>query len=98
MDALQGTELVSLVSYKTPSIACTSQVRCVARFEPIIDRKNKTLSIKNWWWEEGTRPGKEMGAALEAAIHSFMQYLQADSLTIPPDVKSSRGMSWLVKL
>ena len=87
-----------MVCYKTPGIACTGQEVYVARFEPIIDRKNRALTIKNWWWEDKLLTGKEIGMALGVAIRAFMQYLQADSLNIPPVVKSSKEMSWLVNL
>ena len=72
--------------------------RFIARFEPIVDRKNRTLVIKNWWWEDGVRPGKEMGVALGDAIRAFMHYLQADLLAISPGVKTIKGMSWLSKV
>jgi len=43
--------------------------RFVARFEA---EKHKTdLTIKNWWWEDGVKPTKEIETAVKSEMHRF---------------------------
>jgi uncharacterized protein len=72
--------------------------RFIARFDPVMDRKNSHLLIRNWWWEEGVRSGKEVQKALSDAIKAFKVYLGADNLSLTVDVKSKQGMKWLERI
>ncbi|MDA3812396.1 MAG: winged helix DNA-binding domain-containing protein [Spirochaetaceae bacterium] len=49
--------------------------RIIARFEPVRDKKNSKLIIKNWWWEKGVFPDKKMLNAIEKAIIDFAEFL-----------------------
>ena len=49
--------------------------RIVARFEPIIDKENKLLVVKNWWWEDNTKVGKGLLKERERALSRFVKYL-----------------------
>ena len=70
----------------------------IARFDPVMDRKNGQLWIKNWWWEEGIQPGREMQKALSEAIQIFMAYLSAKDLHSSEEVNSTQEMEWLKKI
>lgn len=54
--------------------------RFVARFEPGYDKKLRSLSIRNWWWEAGVSVDSELKNALETCLVDFMGYLQAETI------------------
>lgn len=68
--------------------------RFVARCEPVRDRKEKTLTLLNWWWEDGVRPSKRMGAALARCMKKYMRYMGVDTLVLGEGVPEMRGMAW----
>ena len=49
-----------------------------ARADLQLDRKSKTLTINNWWWEEGIKPGSAMRKSLKNALGQFCAYLGVD--------------------
>lgn len=57
----------------------------VARFEPVLDKKNKTLNIKNWWWESEVKITAKMRKDLKQCINNFISFTEAQSLTIEAD-------------
>ncbi len=69
--------------------------RFVARFEPVLDKKSGVLTIKNWWWEEGVRPSKQMRTELQRCLRRFMRFLGAKELTVPASQKTEPNMAWL---
>jgi uncharacterized protein len=69
--------------------------RFVARFEPGRDKKNKTVVIKNWWWEEGVVLDQALKAALHNCFVEFLSYLGADHLEIEPAAAASGDLSFL---
>lgn len=69
--------------------------RFVARFEPVLDKKTKVLTIKNWWWEEGVRPSKQMQTELQRCVRRFMRFLGAKELAIAPAVSETVHIDWL---
>ena len=69
--------------------------RFVARCEPVRDRKTKTLTLKNWWWEDGVRPSKRMGAALARCMKKYMRYMEVDRLALGDGVTDRKGMEWV---
>jgi uncharacterized protein YcaQ len=56
--------------------------RFVARFEPVRNKKNGTLTIKNWWWEPGVSPTDEMLAALKECFDHLFTYLNITQITL----------------
>lgn len=54
--------------------------RFVARCEPVMDRKSRTLTIKGWWWEDGVQHDQEMDRALSRCFHRFAEFLGAQSV------------------
>jgi uncharacterized protein YcaQ len=57
--------------------------RFVARFEPVRDRKTKTLVVKNWWWEDGVdRRDRAMVSALADCLDAFRTFLGCTSSRI----------------
>ena len=54
--------------------------RFVARFEPVRQKKNGSLTIKNWWWEPGINPTVEMCTALGESLERFSFYLNISQI------------------
>jgi hypothetical protein len=72
--------------------------RFVARAEPSFDRKNRVLTVKNWWWEAGVEVGASMRAALQSCLTSFMRYLQAEKLRMGERLRRKPQLDWLREL
>lgn len=51
--------------------------RFIARFEPGWDSKDKSVLIKNWWWEPGVKPKKAMKNELTKCFRDFAGFLGA---------------------
>ncbi len=49
--------------------------RFIARFEPVREKRNATLVIKGWWWEEGCALTPELLSALKNCFDHFLAYL-----------------------
>lgn len=64
----------------------------IARFEPILDKKNSTLIIKNWWWEENIEKSEEMYSALKTCFDNFCYYLDVKNIEISDDFKKDRKL------
>lgn len=56
--------------------------RFVARFEPVRNKKNGMLTIKNWWWELGVNPTDEMIAALKECLECFSTFLNITQINL----------------
>jgi len=65
----------------------------VARCELVRDKKNRTLTIRNWWWEPGTDRTDDLRAALTECFRAFLAFCGADSLR----AERGTGMKWLEK-
>lgn len=69
--------------------------RLVARFEPIRDRKSKTMVIKNWWWEEHADSDDDgLRTALRECLDCFRSFLGCDTLRLE-DAAVRAGLGWL---
>jgi uncharacterized protein len=60
--------------------------RFIARFEPGRDKKNRTMVIKNWWWEPGVKPVKAMQKELTTCFRQFLKFLGAEHITRPDNL------------
>lgn len=56
--------------------------RLIARVEPKFNKKEKTLELVNWWWEDGVKPDASMKKAYRACVREFMGYLGAKELSL----------------
>ena len=56
--------------------------RFVGRIEAINDRKEKTLLIKNIWYEEDVRQTKALSTALDRRINQFAKFNQCLQVTL----------------
>ncbi len=65
--------------------------RFVARFEPIFDKKTRTLVIKNWWWEPDTALDEQLAVSLRQAMENFIRFHGAQSL----ENCSTEKLAWL---
>lgn len=71
--------------------------RFVARFEPVLDKKSRTLNIANWWWEPGETLTPELTPALKEAISTLARCLRADHVHFLPAALASSGLHALAK-
>jgi hypothetical protein len=69
--------------------------RFVARFQPEFDRKTRTMTIANWWWEEGVQPDGAMESALAACFREFARYLPAASVALGERIAGERSLQWV---
>ncbi len=72
--------------------------RFVARFDPALDRQTRTLTITNWWWEEGVQPDQAMQAALVTCFREFMRYLDASRIQLGEEVAGEQTLQWVFSL
>jgi hypothetical protein len=69
--------------------------RFVARFQPEFDRKTRTMTIANWWWEVGVQPDGAMESALAACFREFARYLPAASVALGERIAGERSLQWV---
>ncbi|WP_256702437.1 winged helix-turn-helix domain-containing protein [Paenibacillus sp. P32E] len=69
--------------------------RFIARFEPVMDKKNNVLNILRWWWEPDTGLSAEMIPALTSALESLAECTRASSIRFAPGVAVSNGLQAL---
>jgi hypothetical protein len=69
--------------------------RFVGRFDPSYDKKTGTLTINDWWWEEGIQVDEDTAKALKRAMKDFLSYLEADEMDFPKDLLNKGGLEWL---
>ena len=70
--------------------------RFIARFEPGQDKKNRIVTIKNWWWEADVTPSKDMKSKLGRCFNRFLDYLGADNLKIDPQTVERERLEFLI--
>jgi uncharacterized protein YcaQ len=56
--------------------------RFIARFDPAFDKRQRELTIANWWWEAGVTPDEAVQAALRKCFQEFLGYLGAERLRL----------------
>jgi hypothetical protein len=49
--------------------------RFIARFEPVREKRSRSLVIKGWWWEAGCSLTPELLSALQDCFDHFLAYL-----------------------
>jgi uncharacterized protein YcaQ len=70
--------------------------RFVTRFEPVRDRTNGSLVIRNWWWEEGVKQSARMRAELRRCVKRFMKFLDLNHLRIDKQSIKRERLDWLI--
>jgi uncharacterized protein YcaQ len=71
--------------------------RFIGRFEPGWEKKERTLIIKQWWWESGTEVDDSMKEALIVCMQRFLRFREAVSLQIDPEAIKNAGIEWMSK-
>ncbi len=69
--------------------------RFVARVDPVYDRKERELTLKNWWWENGVQPDDRMTAALIICMKEFMRYLGASRVRLGNEASRKANLGWV---
>ncbi len=54
----------------------------IGRIEPIYDRKNKKLTVKNIWYEEGIKPTKKMESIIKKQINKLEKLNQKEIISL----------------
>ena len=54
--------------------------RLVARLDPALDRKTRTLQIRGLWYEVGAQQDAQVQRALQAGLERFRQFVGADQV------------------
>ncbi len=67
--------------------------RFVGRFEPVLDKANNTLVIKNWWWESDVKPTKKLKQELQKCIKNFVDFTEVESLSLGAGLET---FDWLL--
>lgn len=67
----------------------------VARLDAKVDRKVGTLTIENWWWEQGIRPDDAMTKALAGCLSDFRKYLDAKKIMLGKKVARRKDLHWV---
>ena len=70
----------------------------VGRFDPSFDRKNKVLTINNWWWEEGVKVDQEMADALGECTKRFLVYLDGEEISFSRSLLIKGDLDWLQEI
>ena len=52
----------------------------IGRFEPEIDKKQNTLNVKNWWWEDNVKITKELQSCIKKSLENFAKYLNIEKV------------------
>ncbi len=68
----------------------------IGRFEPGWDKKDRTMIIKQWWWEPDVVVTEAMKNALRLCFERFLRYRDAHSLNILPEALITANLAWLV--
>lgn len=58
----------------------------IGRVEAICDRKEKTLIVKNFWYEEGVRPGKRIQTAVFSRLERLAEFNDCPNISVLPGV------------
>jgi len=72
--------------------------RFIGRFDPAFDKKTRTLTINNWWWDAGVQPDQDMTDALKSCMTDFLGYLEAEQLNFSKTLLKMGGLDWLSEL
>ncbi len=72
--------------------------RFVARLEPVFDRKENELTLKNWWWEDGVQADSKMKVALTTCMREFMRYLGVSQIRLEKEASRKAHMEWVSDL
>ena len=56
--------------------------RLVGRLDPVVDRKNRLLTIRKLFLEPGERPTEAIAAAIAGALWDFAGFLGADEVLL----------------
>jgi hypothetical protein len=72
--------------------------RFIARADPIYEKTENILILKNWWWETEVQPDDRMKAALKTCMKDFMRYLGTSLIQLGDEASRKDDMEWLSDL
>ena len=69
-----------------------------ARVDPEFDKNTRILTVRNWWWEDGVKPDREMKDALQRCLEDFLVYLDAEGIRYSKTLLKKGDLEWLAAL
>ena len=69
----------------------------VARCEPALNRRARTLELHNWWWESGVQPDDAMLAALADCLSAFCASFNARQVALAESAASDVHLQRLAR-
>jgi uncharacterized protein YcaQ len=72
--------------------------RFIARFDPGFDKKTRTFTVKNWWWESDLDQGQGMTDALVRCMIDFLNFLDAKEIKYSSRLLKKGNLDWLGEL
>ncbi len=51
--------------------------KIIGRFEPILNKQDKKLYVKNWWWEKNIKLNNNIKNEVNKELDIFAKYLNA---------------------
>ena len=67
----------------------------VGRFDPAFDKKERILTIQNWWWEKEIVPDELMRSALSKCLSDFCKYLQVSKIQVAESIQNNPTNNWI---
>jgi uncharacterized protein YcaQ len=72
--------------------------RFIARLDPAFDKKKRTLTIQNWWWQADVEHNTSLYASLEESLHAFAAYLATQQIVLAEPVQTDPTLKWMKNL
>jgi uncharacterized protein len=63
--------------------------RFIARFEPVLNKLENELIIKNWWWEKGESPDDKMITSIKSGLNDFLKFTGMQKIIHSDKISSS---------
>jgi uncharacterized protein YcaQ len=70
----------------------------VARFDPGFDKKTRTFTVKNWWWESDLDQSQGLTDALVRCMADFLNFLDAKEIKYSSRLLKKGNLDWLGEL
>jgi uncharacterized protein YcaQ len=67
----------------------------IARFDPSFDKKKRSFTINNWWWEDNIELSEKMRTALYECFQNFARYLGTDRIHLGGSILEDGTLAWL---
>lgn len=66
--------------------------RFIARTEMLYERKNRSLTLRKWWWEDDAPAGEAVEAAIAEGLNHFARYLEVKQFNLQEPAASDPAL------